>query len=826
MKVLRTLPLLVCAVWGFFNRLAVMMGLGLATILSPQQTLAQPPPQVFDNLKPRVGGVCGLYAVGDPAAPVHIDLTSVSAGPFAIALRWTGPPGSYELGTYDPRTSILNFPPLTTVTSAATINKSISPGTPIFSPRSGGTPIVFAPAGQSFSFAHSPIVPDTTYHYWIKAKLADGQSACGTALGQSSQPPVVNRITGRYMNVRQVSLDFVVPPYAHEAHVYRKDGTVVATLQTPGQHYAGAVERAVTGLMVDPGPPPHPYINGRYSMAQSSYDFIVEAVWTAQVDGSGARKSSRTAAVVNGPPPIQGYADLHTHQFGNLGFGGWAVAGQPFGPASAALAWCDAQQQHGPGGVADVMANLARKYLTGQSPVGHKVGGYPEFDGWPHWSSISHQQMWQQWLKRAHDGGLKLMVMHAVNNEHFCSHAHRVTGRTCDDREAVRLQIDGAKAMQAAIDAEAGGTGLGWYRIVYSPQEARAAIAAGQLAVVLGVEVDNPFPFTDVQAALNQLDVYRQMGARHFFPIHFIDNSIGGAAFDKELTVPRGTYVDPGIGALKHPYRMDVRDCSPTYRRQGGKCNQRGLTPLGREVIIGMAQRGLIIDVDHMSEVSFNETMNILTPYPVVSGHTGFVELALNASDPDKSHEGNMTLERLNRIQQSGGMVAIIANQGKQDQIDTFREGTVVIEHMCGNTSETVAQAYLYVTTRAPGMPVGFSTDMNALFNMPGPRFGSDACPGGKGARQSQVNRAQMSYPFVAGATNLVFHKSVAVENDPKVTKKFDFNVDGLAHIGMVPDLIEDLRILGIPAAAFRPLFSSAEGYIRAWERATYRASK
>ena len=35
--------------------------------------------------------------------------------------------------------------------------------------------------------------------------------------------------------------------------------------------------------------------------------------------------------------------------------------------------------------------------------------------------------------------------------------------------------------------------GKGWYRIVYSPQEARTVIAAGKLAVVLGIEVDYLF---------------------------------------------------------------------------------------------------------------------------------------------------------------------------------------------------------------------------------------------------------------------------------------------------------------------------------------------
>jgi len=47
------------------------------------------------------------------------------------------------------------------------------------------------------------------------------------------------------------------------------------------------------------------------------------------------------------------------------------------------------------------------------------------------------------------------------------------------------LQIAEAYNMQSYIDSKAGGAGLGWYRIVKSPSEARAVIAQGKLAVVL-----------------------------------------------------------------------------------------------------------------------------------------------------------------------------------------------------------------------------------------------------------------------------------------------------------------------------------------------------
>ena len=50
--------------------------------------------------------------------------------------------------------------------------------------------------------------------------------------------------------------------------------------------------------------------------------------------------------------------------------------------------------------------------------------------------------------------------------------------------------------------------------------------------------------------------------------------------------------------------------------------------------------------------------------------------------------------------------------------------------------------------------------------------------------------------------------------------KTFDFNVDGLAHIGLAPDLVADLKMVGLTDADLDPLLRSAEEYIKVWERA------
>ena len=48
--------------------------------------------------------------------------------------------------------------------------------------------------------------------------------------------------------------------------------------------------------------------------------------------------------------------------------------------------------------------------------------------------------------------------------------------------------------------------------------------------------------------------------------------------------------------------------------------------------------------------------------------------------------------------------------------------------------------------------------------------------------------------------------------------REFDFNTQGLAHIGLLPDMVEDLKKVGL-ANDLDPLFGSAEAYIRMWEK-------
>ena len=72
----------------------------------------------------------------------------------------------------------------------------------------------------------------------------------------------------------------------------------------------------------------------------------------------------------------------------------------------------------------------------------HSEHGWQSFDAWPSWNTTLHQQMYYRWLERAYKGGLRLMVMLAVNNEVICRlHVQRYRYRFCDDMTTVDDQI-------------------------------------------------------------------------------------------------------------------------------------------------------------------------------------------------------------------------------------------------------------------------------------------------------------------------------------------------------------------------------------------------
>jgi len=246
----------------------------------------------------------------------------------------------------------------------------------------------------------------------------------------------------------------------------------------------------------------------------------------------------------------------------------------------------------------------------------------------------------------------------------------------------------------------------------------------------------------------------------------------------------------------------------------GPDCNARGLTQAGTDLINGLIDRHMIMDVDHMDIPTFDAAMSIAEArhYPgISSGHTG---IAPTANSSHAAHEGNKTLADLERIRDDGGMVSVILHQGGRNDIKTYVRGSnVPVQFDCGNSDQAWAQVYLYAIDHMNGGAVGIGSDFNGLAGEPAPRFGAEACDGDRSDPYSPA--AGIGYPitpFGGGAPIGQMHIG---------ERTFDYNTDGLANIGLYPDFIADLRANGMSNQDLNPLFRSAEAYVRMWESAS-----
>ena len=142
--------------------------------------------------------------------------------------------------------------------------------------------------------------------------------------------------------------------------------------------------------------------------------------------------------------PLTGYVDMHCHPRGDLAYGTQLFYGAPYGDISVALGSCKA----------DHSKNILRAQLAKQTETlndktwSDSKEGYPNFVTWPSWCSTLHQQMWVDWIERAHtQGGLNIMVALAVSN-HCIGSAAKCTG-PLDDEQVMLNLIQGIKDLVA-----------------------------------------------------------------------------------------------------------------------------------------------------------------------------------------------------------------------------------------------------------------------------------------------------------------------------------------------------------------------------------------
>ena len=518
--------------------------------------------------------------------------------------------------------------------------------------------------------------------------------------------------------------------------------------------------------------------------AAAPYEPVRPQVPDSRIDVKGAPHRGTDA-----DGHVVGTVDAHTHMFMDIGMGGNAVCGSTYSAQGIADALEDC-----PNHERSLLENLTN--TSGKSPLDtHDTTGWPTFRDWPDQASLTHQQMYYKWVERAWRGGQRIMVNDTVSNPGLCPIIPVISLTPnrfgCDDMDTVRRQIDATYALQDVIDTQYGGKGKGWYRVVTTPAQARTVVKQGKLAVVLGVEVSEPFGCKlsfgrpqcteeDIDAGLDEL---KAKGVTSMFLCHKFDNALCGVKYDEGTTgllvnagqlLTTGTWWNPKpcregeipdhtvTGGVLPPQLalLGLPVLVPVYP-QGPHCNPQGLTALGEHALRGMIERDMIVEVDHMSSKASLRALDILRE----ERHAGVV-----------SSHGWMADSLMKRVYALGGFATPYGSSADAYVADWKRHRPLLKKY---------------------GVGTGFGSDMNGF-------GGTPAAPTDPAAK--------ISYPFTT-PQGAVVDRLVTGE------RTWDYNVDGVAHYGMLPDWIESLGRLGGNALR-ADLAGGAESYLRTWEAA------
>ena len=502
---------------------------------------------------------------------------------------------------------------------------------------------------------------------------------------------------------------------------------------------------------------------------------------------------------------VRGFVDAHTHGMAFEFLGGDVHCGRPWSPYGVTVALRDCPDHELTGGKGAAM----EAFLSGKPT--HDPVGWPTFEDWPAPDSLTHEGTYYKWIERSWRAGQRILVNLLVENNKLCE-LYPLKRNSCDDMDSIRLQAKDMHLLQDYVDAQYGGPGKGWYRIVTTPTSARRVINAGKLAVVMGIETSVPFGCTqklgvpDLKCSKatidRQLDEVRRLGVSQMELVNKFDNALSGVAGDEGST----GYLVNSANTLEtgSPWRMQTCDPNddeehdrdqdnsvpvpssdlpaqdalfgavalvsgvtlpgvPLYPAQH-HCNTLGLSDLGEHVIRGLAQRHMLFDPDHMSVKARQQSLDLVESmrYPgVLSSHSW--------STPDAYA----------RIYRDRGFVTPYA----------------------GDSAGFVEKWSRHQAWADPGTywGIGYGADINGLGAQGDPRPGA-------------ATDHPVTYPFTTLG-------GVKVYQQVSGERTYDVNTDGVAHYGLYPDWIQDLKMQA-GQDIVTDLSRGPEAYLQMWERA------
>ncbi len=534
-----------------------------------------------------------------------------------------------------------------------------------------------------------------------------------------------------------------------------------------------------------PGPFTFPKAEGCATFPESDTDVVGEPT-----RGAGPFAETR------------GLVESHSHWMAFEVFGGNAHCGRPWSPYGVAAAMVDCPD-HKPGGYGLAFENV----LSGKNATDtHDTVGWPTFKDWPAPGSLTHEGTYYRWVERAYQGGLRVLVNLTLESNGLCGLQPTKT-HSCNEMDTVRLEIKQLEALEDYIDAQSGGPGKGWMRIVTTPFEAREVVNAGKMAVISGVEISRLFdcriyngvPECTRDSVRRDLDSLHAMGVRSMELAVKTDTAISGAAGDPGTNglvtnasnkLETGRYFDmrtctgdprsadktqltfgPGADPISSFARvLDPGGQTPVYPAPP-HCNSVGLSEIGRDLVNRMMDKGMLIDPDHMSQAARESTLDLIEG----RRYSGVIS----------SHSWSTPLDE-SRVLRAGGVVI-----PKTSAIG-----------VSSDTSWMVSEHKRIREMRDPRFVFGFGfgSDMNGVARQPIPR--ADA-----------TTNAPLTYPFKS------LDGKQTIEQATTGKRTWDFNKDGVAQFGLYLDWIEEVRRRGDPAFA-EDMLRGSEAYLQMWERA------
>ena len=147
------------------------------------------------------------------------------------------------------------------------------------------------------------------------------------------------------------------------------------------------------------------------------------------------------------------------------------------------------------------------------------------------------------------------------------------------------------------------------FMLVYSVADAKKAMASGRIGLAMGMENGSP-----IDRKIENIRYFADRGIRYITLTHGLSNQISDSSYDEN-------------------------------RAWGG------LSPFGKEVVAEMNRVGIMVDISHVSDDAFWQTLEV-TKVPVIASHSSARHFT-----PD--FERNMSDEMIVALAKNGGVIQI-----------------------------------------------------------------------------------------------------------------------------------------------------------------------